>query len=203
MAACLTRARLTAVDNMGLQKLFDVVHAEFSWLDLRLNYDKSVSMRVGPRFDRACLAITTADGNVLKWVKSLRYLGICLVSSRRYKCCFESNKRKFSRAVNNILSKIGLSSSEDVMLELIKIKCMPILLYATKCQDINKRTLDSLNFCVIRFMMKIFKTSNRTLISDCLDYFGFALPSDLVARRVNQFTQKIKMCTNSLINRYT
>ena len=116
---------------------------------------------------------------------------------------FESNKRKFSRAVNNILCKIGLSSSEEVILQLIKIKCMPILLYATECLEINKRTLDSFNFCVIRFLMKIFKTSNRTLISDCLDYFGFTLPSDLVAGRVNRFTQKIKMCTNSLINRYT
>jgi Reverse transcriptase (RNA-dependent DNA polymerase) len=51
---------------VGLQRLFDFVQAELSWLDLRLNYDKSVSMRLGPRFDHACLAITTADGNSLK-----------------------------------------------------------------------------------------------------------------------------------------
>jgi Reverse transcriptase (RNA-dependent DNA polymerase) len=29
---------------MGLQKLFDFVQAEFSWLDLRVKYDKLVSM---------------------------------------------------------------------------------------------------------------------------------------------------------------
>jgi hypothetical protein len=61
------------------------------WLDLRLNYDKSLSMRVGPRFDRACLAITNADGKALKWVKNVRNLGICLVSSRRSIRCLESN----------------------------------------------------------------------------------------------------------------
>ena len=97
-------------------------------------HDKSVGMRViGPRFVRAYLVITTADGNVLKLVKSLPYLGICLVSNHRYKCCLESNKRQFSRAVNNILGKIGLSSSEDVILQLNKLKRMPILLFATEC----------------------------------------------------------------------
>jgi hypothetical protein len=112
-----------------------------------IHYDKSVSIRVGPRFDRACLAITTAD--MLKWVKSLRYLGICLVNSRRYKCCFESNKRQFSRAVKSVLGKIGLSSGEDVILQLIKLKRLPILLCVTECSGFNNRTLDSLDICVI------------------------------------------------------
>jgi hypothetical protein len=160
-------------------------------------------MRVGPRFDHACLAINSADGNSLKWVKSVRYLGICLVSSRRYKFSLDSNKRQFSRAVNSIVGKIGLSSNEDVILQLIKFKCLPILLYATECLDISKRTLYSLDFCVIRFMMKFFKTSNRILVSDCLNYFGFSLPSDLVTRRVNRFTQKLKVCANDLVAHYS
>jgi hypothetical protein len=74
------------------------------------------------------------------------------------------------------------------------------MLYETECLDINKRTLDSLDFCVIRCMMKIFTTSDRLLVSNCLNYFGFSLPNDLVTRRVDQFMQKLKVCANDLIS---
>jgi hypothetical protein len=43
-------------------RMFDQFH--YSYI-IRLNYDKSVSKRVGPWFDRACLALPTADGNAL------------------------------------------------------------------------------------------------------------------------------------------
>jgi hypothetical protein len=63
----------------------------------------------------------------------------------------------------------------------------------TKCSVINKRTLDSLDFYVIRFTMKIFKTSNRLLASDCVNYVGFSLPIDLVTRRVDRFMQQLSV----------
>jgi Reverse transcriptase (RNA-dependent DNA polymerase) len=45
-----------ACSLMGLQKLFEFVQAELSWVDLRLKFDKSVRMRVRPIEVRSCLS---------------------------------------------------------------------------------------------------------------------------------------------------
>ena len=65
-----------------LQRLFDSVHAASCHLDLRLNFKKSVFMRIGPRHDSLCANICTTDGFVLNWVKQIRYLGVFFTSER-------------------------------------------------------------------------------------------------------------------------
>ena len=187
----------------GLQYILKLVEDELTWLDLRLNCAKSVCIRIGIRFDYLFPVITTDDGIVLHWVSCLRYLGSHFLSGRRFASSFDANKRAFCRAVNNIIGKIGNASQrEDVLLHLIKFKCLPILLYSTECVNANKRSLASLDFCVVKFLMKIFKTSNRLLANDCIHYLGFSLPSDLVARRVELFMLKLKSCSNALVNQY-
>ena len=146
--------------------------------------------------------ITTADGSALRWVSCLRYLGCHFVSGRQFSVSFDLSKRSFCRAVNGIIGKIGKSTHEDVVLHLIKFKCLPMLLYATECCNVNKRSLASLDFCVVKFVMKIFKSTNRLLIDECMNNFGFSLPSKLIVARLERFMLKIKSCTNSLVVRY-
>ena len=186
----------------GLQYVLNIIETELSRLDLRLNGAKSECLRIGARYNSPLPSIVISDGSVLRWVSCLRYLGSYFLSGRRFECSLDVSKRAFSRAVNSILCKIAMSN-EDVILHLIKFKCMPILLYSTECTNISKRMLSSLDFCVMKFLMKIFKTTNRPLIDDCLSYFGFTLPSVLIARRVARFTFKIKSCANLLVKRFS
>jgi len=60
------------------------------------------------------------------WVDELRYLGIFIVKSRNFKCSLSNAKYNFYRAVNGIFSRILNFASEEVILELITRKCMPI-----------------------------------------------------------------------------
>jgi len=54
------------------------------------------------------------------------------------------------------------------MVQLVKQKCSPILLYALKVCNLNKRVLQSLDFTVNRFFMKLFRTSQcSTLVRNC------------------------------------
>ena len=46
------------------------------------------------------------------------------------------------------------------MVQLLKQKCLPILLYALEVCNLNKRILQSLDFTVNRFFMKLFRASN-------------------------------------------
>jgi hypothetical protein len=188
----------------GLQYLLGVIELELKWLDLCLNFDKSVCLRVGLRFKVTCPAITCSTGRTLQWVACVRYLGTYFLSGYRFSSSLDLNKRAFCRAVNSIIGKIGNSSHEDVILHLIRSKCIPILMYGTECLNLNKRALASLDFCVTRFLMKIFKSTNRSLIDDCLNYFNFCLPSVLVAGRAKRLQARLRLSArnNTLLLRF-
>jgi len=64
-------------------------------------------------------------------------------------------KRSFYRAANSIFARVGRLASEEVMVQLLKHKCLPILLYALEVCNLDKRVLQSLDFTVNRFFMKL------------------------------------------------
>ena len=50
---------------------------------------------------------------------------------------------------------IGRLASEEVMVQLLKHKCLPILLYALEVCNLDKRILQSLDFTVNRFFYEV------------------------------------------------
>ena len=80
---------------------------------------------------------------------------------RTLKCSLDSAKQGFYRAANSIFGKDGRIASEDVILHLVKFKCMPILLYGFEVLNLNVSQLNSLDFVAYRFLIKLLNTSNR------------------------------------------
>ena len=76
------------------------------------------------------------------------------------------------------------------MLQLIKSKCVPVLLYGLACA-LNKSQMASLDFVVNRFFMKLFNTNNIDTVKACQEFFSFELPSDQLAKRVVKFESKV------------
>lgn len=179
-----------------LQCLFDVVQTELTRCNMFLNVNKCCAMRIGPRFDAVCANITTDSGTAIAWAEEIRYLGVYLVSGRVLRFSVAVAKAKFNRAVNSILSKVFSVATEDLVLHLIKVKCVPILLYSLEVCDLNKSTLASLDFCVMRFGFRIFRTGSRDLVHDCFDFFNFGLPSVLIAARAARFRAKLSSVNN-------
>ena len=70
-------------------------------------------------------------------------------------------------AVNAIFGRIGRIASEEVIIQLIKSKCISILIYGLEVCPLTKSDLKSLDFPVNRFFMKLFKTSNIQMVNDC------------------------------------
>ena len=64
-------------------------------------------------------------------------------------------KKSFYRAANAVFGKIGRVASEEVTLQLIKSKCLPILLYDLEACPLTKTDLQSLDFVVNRFFYEI------------------------------------------------
>ena len=98
-----------------------------------------------------------------------RYPG--LVSYDTVKCSLSNAKWNFYRAVNGIFSRILNFASEEVILELITRKCMPILLYSLESCQLSNNDLHSLDFTYNRMCMKLFKSSSIELIKECQGYF--------------------------------
>ena len=88
---------------------------------------------------------------------------------------------------------------EEVTLQLLILhKCMPILLYGLDVCALTNRNIQCLDFTVNRVLMKLFKTSNIEIISECRNFFGIELPS--VQKLVKRF-EKLS-CSVSLLVDY-
>jgi len=131
---------------------------------MAINANKSCSMRVGPRFDVTCRSITSLSGVKIPCVDKMRYLAVFIVQFRLFKCLLNNAKKAFYRCANAVFGKIGRIASEEVTLDIIRCKCIPILLYGTVACLLNKSHLSSLDFVINRLFMKLFKTNDIEII---------------------------------------
>jgi len=72
--------------------------------------------------------------------------------------------------------------------QLLKHKCLPILLYALEVCNLDRRKMQSLN----RFFMKLFKMSNLEIVRHCQTVFGCELPS--VCRCRSDLLNLLRVC---------
>ena len=73
------------------------------------------------------------------------------------------------------------------MVQLLKHKCLPILLYAFEVCKLDKKILQSLDFTVNRFFIS---GSNIEIVHYCQTVFGCELPSVLLVSRYEKFIKK-------------
>jgi len=118
-----------SVTASALQKLLWVCEEELDSIDMAINAKKSSCMRIGARHEKVCSRISTLNGRELDWVDEIRYLGVFILRANKFKCSIDQTKRAFFRAANSIFAKVGRLASEEVIVQLLKQKCMPILLY--------------------------------------------------------------------------
>ena len=101
----------------------------------------------------------------------------------RILCSLYAAKRGFYRAANSIFSKIGRTASEEVILQIISSKCMPILMYGLETLSLQKNQLNSLDFVTNRLFIKLFRIIDIRINSLCQELFNFELPSVQLERR--------------------
>lgn len=186
---------LLAPSVSQLQALLALCESELLRLDMAINLKKSCCMRIGPRSSVACASLVTVNGHQLPWVNELRYLGMCILRSQVFKCSVDRARKAFFRASNAIFGHIGRSASEEVILTLFRTKCLPILLYGIEAFPLTRYLLNSLDFTVNRFFMKLFKTSSLVTIAACQDAFGFKMPSSLLPERQRRLIAKMDVNT--------
>jgi len=110
--------------------------------------------------------------------------------SRALECSLHRAKKLFCRSANAVFGEIWRLASEEVVLQLIISKCIPVILYGLEACPLTKCDLLSMDFAINRFFMKLFKTSNINNVRYCRECFSFDMPSDLWRKRVTNFESK-------------
>jgi hypothetical protein len=180
----------------SLQSLLTLLEGLLEELDMRINASKSSCIRFGSRHDAECADLTMRNGDVLPWVSVSRYLGVYFLSGRIFRCCFDHAKRHFYRSFNAVFGKVGRFASEEVVLSLLRSKCLPTLLYAVESVPLNSRDKSSLDFTVNRVLMKLFRTGSITVIEECQKFFQLLPVKFLVDIKVVKFLQKFLASEN-------
>jgi hypothetical protein len=188
---------LVALTVTALQLILNACETELNYLDIRVNVKKSACIRFGPRYDARCSEIVSSFGGPIRWVDSCRYLGVYFVSGKTFKCCFNDAKSRFFRAFNSIFSKVGRLASNEVIISLVRTKCIPVLLYATEACPLLSRQKHSLEFTINRLFMKLFSTASPDIVKNCLYFFKFLPILHQIYIRTARFLQRFMATENT------
>ena len=159
-------------------------------------------IRFGQRFKDKCADLTSNQGTI-QWVSSCRYSGVFFVSGRTFKCSLDNAKSKFFRAFNALYSKVGRSASEEVVITLLRVKCLPILLYGTEACPLSSRDKQSIEFAITRIFMKVLRTGSPTIVAECQRFFNFLSISQQIAIRSATFLQRFSASENLLCSLFS
>ena len=107
------------------------------------------------------------------WVDKCRYLGVFFISGRQFRCSFDNAKCKLFTSFNSIFSKVGRFASEEVVINLLRTKCIPCLLYCVEACPFFQHDKHSFDFSLTRIFMKLFHTGSAATVSECQKQFSF------------------------------
>jgi len=138
---------LIAPSVSSVNKLLHICEQELNLLDMAINAKKkSACVRTGARFRHHCSTVSTLDGRELRWEESIRYLDVHITSAKAFACLLANAKKSFYRAFNAVFGKVAGVASEEVSVELLKVKCLPVLLYGLEACPISNKQFNSLDF---------------------------------------------------------
>jgi len=188
---------LLAPSLSSLQLLLHVCEKELDWLDMSINVQKSACMRVGTRFNAKCCGITTLNGKEIVWTDTVRYLGVYITAGQKFSCSLANVKKAFYRAFNCIFGKVGRAASENVVIELLRMKCLPSLYYGLEACPVNRSQTKSLEFVLNSAFRKIFRIKSYDVADECVVFFNCSV-SNAIYRKKVKFLTKLQLSDNTL-----
>jgi hypothetical protein len=170
---------------------------EIEIIGMEFNIKKSGCLRIGVRHEKKVEAICMYN-KTLPWVQELKFLGIVILSAKKFKFNFQTCKQKFYRALNGIFGKIGVDTSPVVLCSLIQSFCVPLLLYAAEALSWNKKSLASLENAYSQAFYKIFKTFDKMIAIQCQYFLGYLPMKFLLDVRKLNYLANIRRCNHSI-----
>jgi len=126
-----------------------------------------------------------------------RQTEIFIARARTFGCSLNHAKRSFFGAVNSLSGKLLNLASETVILELVRSKCMPILLYGLESCQLSNADLRSLDFTFNRLFIKLFKTKSINVVKACQSFTGSEAPTCVLKRKTDKCILRFNCVENT------
>ena len=128
-------------------------------------------MRFGARFNADCENLRQAHGGTLQWSSGI-WVCISWVDELLYALLISVSAVIIKLLMQcSVFSNVGRFASEKVVLDLIRNKCLPVLLYGEEACPMLVRDKRSLELTVTRPLMKLFQAGYATVVGDCMHFF--------------------------------
>jgi hypothetical protein len=179
-----------------LQLLMKLCYETLSDLDMPINIQKCMCVRVGPRALFPCENIEIYSHH-LACVSEIRVLGVYISNSKRFSCNYDEALRKFYRCANTIIGRIGNTTATNTVLTLVASQAIPILMYGTEATGLTATQRKRFTHAFDSIFAKLFRSWNLNVIGCCQYYSGF-LPFGInIDKRRFEFLLKLKNEPNS------
>ena len=106
------------------------------------------------------------------------------------------------RAFNAVFGKVGRIASLDVVVQLVKTKCQPVLCYGIEVGPANKSDIRSLQYVVDNCFRKIFDTKLKETVEECMREFNVLTVNDMIDARKRKFLANSQQNTAYLKTHY-
>ena len=160
-----------------MQSMLDICSDISKRLDLKFNVKKSAVLRIGKRFNIKCGDLLLGD-QVIPFVEEIKYLGIVIMSGSKFTRSFCLSKLKFYRCFNAIYSKAA-NASEEVLVNLLKSYCLPLVMYSCESVSPCKADIKSLNKLITLAFQRIFHTYDAEIIQVTRSLFSLSDIADI------------------------
>ena len=157
-------------------------------LDLKFNANKSSVMRIGKRCMIKCSDLLV-NGVVVPFVEEIKYLGVYIRKSLTFFRSFSLAKISFFRSFNSIYSKAS-RAGEDVLVNLFKSYCVPILTYACEAIFPSRSELKIFDKLIVTVFNKIFHSFDSSVISSARLCFDMSDIADILSKRHLSFLSR-------------
>jgi len=101
--------------------------------------------------------------------------------------CDRQRQEIVYRSLNSIFGKVGRSASEYVMVERLKTKCVPVLLYGLEVCSPTKAQIMSMDYAISSCYRKIFNVKSNENVRLCMDMFNRVDVNTMLTKRRQKF----------------
>jgi len=99
---------------------------------------------------------------------------------------------------NGIFGRVGRIASNEVIVQLVKSKCFPVLFYGLEVCSMRKYQYKSNNYIINSTFRKIFNTRSQETVDVYLEMFGGLQAERTIAIRKCKFLNKFSIIHNAL-----
>jgi len=161
----------------GLQLMINTCSTYGDEHCIQFNTNKSVCTKFGNKWSSEIVDMNLKN-YCLKWVVSLKYLGVVFLSGPSLSVDCSVIKRKFYAACNSIFYSCK-HTDELIKLQIVKSYCLPLLTYCVGAIELPKYKVNELSVCWNDCFRKIFKFHRWESVKE-VQYFCNEMPFSFI-----------------------